>query len=176
MFAATGGYRNDGDAGLMHVGARYYDAQVGRFVTRDTVLSEHPYVYCNHDPVNAVDPSGHTPYWLSEIVKFGTPTTPPQLGFGIFAGWLAIGGLAEYVTSPPSGNVRTDIIGTGGGLVGVVGGVGLIGGATAGGTLVGGAITVGGAIAVGTGVGLIAVGAIAVGVGVYRLGQDWHWW
>jgi RHS repeat-associated protein len=33
MFAATSGYRSDGDAGLMHVGARYYDAQVGRFVS-----------------------------------------------------------------------------------------------------------------------------------------------
>ncbi len=47
------------DAGLKHVGARYYDAQVGRFVIRDTVLSEHPYLYCEHDAVNAVDPSGH---------------------------------------------------------------------------------------------------------------------
>jgi RHS repeat-associated protein len=59
LFAATWGYRNDGDAGLMHVGARYYDAQVGRFLTRDTVLSEHPYLYCEHEPVNSVDPSGH---------------------------------------------------------------------------------------------------------------------
>jgi RHS repeat-associated protein len=39
MFAATSGYRNDGDAGLSHVGARYYDAQVGRFITRDMVLT-----------------------------------------------------------------------------------------------------------------------------------------
>src|SRR5205085_6715441 len=59
MFAATSGYRNDGDAGLMHVGARYYDAQVGRFISRDTELLEHPYLYCDHDPINAVDPSGH---------------------------------------------------------------------------------------------------------------------
>lgn len=59
MFAATSGYRNDGDAGLMHVGARYYDAQVGRFITRDTLLSQHPYLYCEHDPVNLVDPTGH---------------------------------------------------------------------------------------------------------------------
>jgi len=59
MFAATWGYRTDGDAGLMHVGARYYDAQVGRFLTRDTVLSEHPYLYCEHEPVNHLDPSGH---------------------------------------------------------------------------------------------------------------------
>jgi RHS repeat-associated protein len=58
-FAGTSGYRNDGDAGLMHTGARYYDAQVGRFITRDTKLNEHPYLYCEHDPVNWVDPSGH---------------------------------------------------------------------------------------------------------------------
>ena len=40
------------------MGARYYDPQVGRFISRDAVLSEHPYLYCEHEPVNAVDPSG----------------------------------------------------------------------------------------------------------------------
>jgi RHS repeat-associated protein len=63
MYAGDWGYRNDGDAGLMHVGARYYDAQVGRFITRDTVLSEHPYLYCEHEPVGFVDPSGHEGVW-----------------------------------------------------------------------------------------------------------------
>ncbi len=64
MYAGDWGYRNDGDAGLMHVGARYYDAQVGRFITRDTVLSEHPYLYCEHEPVGFVDPSGHgSKFW-----------------------------------------------------------------------------------------------------------------
>jgi RHS repeat-associated protein len=68
MFAATSGYRSDGDAGLTHVGARYYDDQVGRFITRDTDLDEHPYIYCDHDPVNLVDPSGHGPKeWLKWI-------------------------------------------------------------------------------------------------------------
>ncbi len=60
LYGATSGYRTEGDAGLSHVGARYYDAQVGRFITRDTVLSEHFYLYCDHDPVNYTDPSGHT--------------------------------------------------------------------------------------------------------------------
>ena len=63
MYAGDWGYRNDGDAGLLHVGARYYDAQVGRFITRDTVLSEHPYLYCEHDAANALDPSGHYSDW-----------------------------------------------------------------------------------------------------------------
>ena len=59
MFGATSGYRNDGDAGLSHIGARYYDAQVGRFISRDTYLDQKPYLYCEHDPVNHLDPSGH---------------------------------------------------------------------------------------------------------------------
>ncbi|MGQ9881856.1 MAG: RHS repeat-associated core domain-containing protein [Armatimonadota bacterium] len=37
-FAGLWGYRDDGDAGLLHVGARYYDPQVGRFISRDAVL------------------------------------------------------------------------------------------------------------------------------------------
>ena len=70
MYAGDWGYRNDGDAGLMHVGARYYDAQVGRFITRDTVLSEHPYLYCEHEPVGFVDPSGHVRQTLQWYVNF----------------------------------------------------------------------------------------------------------
>ncbi len=57
-FAGAWGYRDDGDAGLLHVGARYYEPQVGRFISRDPVLSEHPYLYCQHEPVNRVDPTG----------------------------------------------------------------------------------------------------------------------
>jgi RHS repeat-associated protein len=58
------GYRQDGDgpAGLepyQKVGARYYDATFGRFLTRDTDLSQSPYAYCNGDPVNLSDPTGH---------------------------------------------------------------------------------------------------------------------
>jgi hypothetical protein len=41
------------------VGARYYDPQVGLFITRDTHLDQKPYLYCEHDPVNCLDPSGH---------------------------------------------------------------------------------------------------------------------
>lgn len=67
-FAGLWGYRDDGDAGLLHVGARYYDPQVGRFISRDAVLSEHPYLYCEHEPVNAVDPSGED--WFDDLTNF----------------------------------------------------------------------------------------------------------
>jgi RHS repeat-associated protein len=43
-FAATSAYRDDGDAGLLHVGARYYDPQVGRFITVDDEIDEYPYL------------------------------------------------------------------------------------------------------------------------------------
>jgi RHS repeat-associated protein len=55
------GYRNDRDGALTYVGARYYDAQVDPFITRDTYLDQKPYLYCEHDPVNSLDPSGHGP-------------------------------------------------------------------------------------------------------------------
>ena len=61
QFGATSGYRSEGDAGLTLVGCRFYDAQVGRFITRDTYLDQAPYTYCNGDPVNCVDPTGHDP-------------------------------------------------------------------------------------------------------------------
>jgi len=32
---------------------------VGRFTTRDTYLNQPTYLYCDHDPVNNLDPSGH---------------------------------------------------------------------------------------------------------------------
>ena len=51
-------YRDDGDAGLLHVGARYYEPAVGRFVSADDDLDEHPYLYCDHDPVNYTDSNG----------------------------------------------------------------------------------------------------------------------
>ena len=61
QFGATSGYRSEGDAGLTLVGCRFYDAQVGRFITRDTHLDQAPYAYCDGDPVNATDPSGNNP-------------------------------------------------------------------------------------------------------------------
>jgi RHS repeat-associated protein len=59
LYGGTVGYRNDGDAGLLHIGARYYDPQVGIFISRDSDLSEHPYKYCDGDPINHDDPDGH---------------------------------------------------------------------------------------------------------------------
>jgi len=64
-FQGSAGYRTDsgdgpaGGSSYTKVGARYYDAEWGRFITRDTDLSQSPYAYCDGDPVNCTDPSGH---------------------------------------------------------------------------------------------------------------------
>ena len=110
MFAATSGYRNDGDAGLMHVGARYYDAQVGRFVTRDTFLDQKPYLYCEHNPVNALDPSGHDPRTEWDIMWGGIGTSiGGRWGWGgaTLGTWLfyKLGDLLW----PIIGNIRWDV-------------------------------------------------------------------
>ena len=113
MFGATSGYRTEGDAGLMKVGARYYDAQVGRFITRDTVLTEHPYLYCDSDPINYVDPSGHwkVPGWVRGAVVgcvvYGLVILAGGILFPVAAGGViggfaigaiggALGGMAGY--------------------------------------------------------------------------------
>ncbi|MCC6729928.1 MAG: hypothetical protein IT208_11385 [Chthonomonadales bacterium] len=89
LYAGAWGYRSDGDAGLMLVGARYYDAHAGRFVTRDTLLGEHPYLYCEHEPVGGVDPSGHDA--LDDLSSF-------------FAGW------GDTLTGGATGVARAGLI------------------------------------------------------------------
>ena len=55
-WGADSGYRMDGDgpAGgespYYKVGSRYYDPDAGRFISRDTDLSQAPYAYCGGDP------------------------------------------------------------------------------------------------------------------------------
>jgi len=99
-FAATSGYRDDGDAGLVHVGARYYDPQVGLFITRDTHLDQKPYLYCEHDPVNAVDPSGHTPALLA-LIGFSGPAAPYVAAFVV----VAVVGIAIYTYANRAGDL-----------------------------------------------------------------------
>lgn len=89
---AKSGYRQDGVAptglssgyAFQKVGDRYYDPALMCFLTRDTELDQLPYTYCGGDPVNRIDPTGHT--WR----QFG--------GFVLFwVGLHVIGGSIVYV-------------------------------------------------------------------------------
>jgi len=69
--------------GLYFYGARYYDPEIGRFITADTIVGEpynpqsfNRYAYCYNNPVNYIDPSGHlgflaTLIWVAVIIAIG---------------------------------------------------------------------------------------------------------
>jgi RHS repeat-associated protein len=91
-FAGDWGYRDDGDAGLPHVGARYYEPAVGRWTSADKWLGDiyrplslNWYLYCENDPVNHVDPSGRV------AVTAGAVVFVPGAGQVIAAGVIAVG-------------------------------------------------------------------------------------
>jgi RHS repeat-associated protein/uncharacterized repeat protein (TIGR01451 family) len=52
------GHQYDGDTGLIYARARYYDPELGRFLSEDPVPSINPYPYVGNEPCNAVDPTG----------------------------------------------------------------------------------------------------------------------
>ena len=124
QYGATSGYRTEGDAGLTLVGCRFYDAQVGRFISRDTDLDQKPYAYCEGDPVNSVDPSGHFLLLLIIVLvavvllcdgcaparpnppgsQGPTPFTPPTDGHGGTSWPGGAGPTPQYPGSPGSGS------------------------------------------------------------------------
>ena len=64
------GREQDEETGLYFYRARYYDATVGRFLSKDSLISEmrvtgNLYNYVDNNPVNLIDPSGHG--WLSDF-------------------------------------------------------------------------------------------------------------
>ena len=52
----------DNETGLHYNLARYYDPNLGRFLTRDPLFEEgggsNFYIYCDGDPINRMDPYG----------------------------------------------------------------------------------------------------------------------
>ena len=66
------GKEYDSSTALSYYGARYYDPELGRFTQADTIVQNpanpqtlNRYSYCNNNPINYVDPSGHG--WFSKI-------------------------------------------------------------------------------------------------------------
>jgi len=72
-FVGAFGVENDGMSGLFHMGARYYDPTIGRFIQRDSVrgfiddpLTLNRYIYCGNNPINYIDPKGYGKLDLDE--------------------------------------------------------------------------------------------------------------
>jgi len=66
------GYYYDVETGLYFLKTRYYDPEIGRFITIDDIEYLDPssinglnlYCYCFNNPILYVDPSGHMPEWV----------------------------------------------------------------------------------------------------------------
>lgn len=73
----------DAETGLYYLRARYYNPQIGRFISEDSYwgedsnpLSLNLYTYCQNDPIQFADPSGH---WIStDPGGFKDPYFPPK--------------------------------------------------------------------------------------------------
>lgn len=70
------GYYYDEETGLYYLMARYYDAEVGRFLTRDSFhgFEDEPqslnlYSYTKNNPVIYVDHDGHNPLLIAAAVQ-----------------------------------------------------------------------------------------------------------
>ena len=68
--------RVDPESDLIFLRARYYDPDIGRFITKDPLgysAGFNAYLYCGNNPVNAVDPLGleaEDPEWLPKVAWF----------------------------------------------------------------------------------------------------------
>ncbi|MBY6801068.1 DNRLRE domain-containing protein [Clostridium botulinum] len=65
------GYRYDSETGLYYLKARYYNPELGRFISVDAVvgktgeiLSHNLFSYCANNPVNAIDEDGNRFEWI----------------------------------------------------------------------------------------------------------------
>ena len=81
------GYYYDSETGFYYLQSRYYDPEIGRFINVDSyastdivgLLSTNMFSYCENDPINRSDHSGHAGYGLMsgwDPIKFHDKKKP----------------------------------------------------------------------------------------------------
>lgn len=152
------GHVNDPETGLVYMQARYYDAEVGRFLSVDPVATDgnsgnhfNRYWYADDNPTKFTDPDGRCANLCTAAVG---------VGVGALVG-LAVEGYSQVKAGKFDG--RSLLVETGKGAV--VGGlIGLTGGAVAAsGMTLGAQAATTGTVAFGVGTGAHTVGEVAKG-------------
>ena len=72
------GYYYDAETGFYYLQSRYYDPEIGRFISVDGRISEvggnilgyNMFAYCMNNPVNMFDLSGNWPKWIKAVAKW----------------------------------------------------------------------------------------------------------
>jgi len=156
-------YYYDTESRMYYLNSRYYHPLLCRFITPDEFenidienkLSYNIYAYCNNNPVNGMDPTGH--FVISSLI------------IGALITGAIVGGIVSGVSGVVSGDRGLTLVGDifGGALVGAALGLATsIGGAVAAGAISGGA-------AVGAFFGTTALSFVAGG-GQSALNQFTH--
>jgi len=130
------GYRYDTETGLLYVGSRYYDPEVGRFINADDtsvlsltqgeLLGANLFAYCNNNPVMNSDPSGYikvkTSWWGLTLSFSGRETEGLlwALVAGSGASWLAAELGAPTIIGGLSFGVLAAILTTVTGIIGLI--------------------------------------------------------
>ena len=87
--------------GLIHMNARLYDPEIGRFISPDTYIQApnqsqnyNRYVYVMNNPLKYTDPSGHFYFILGAIITIATAQSSNKYirAFGMAAGMALMGG------------------------------------------------------------------------------------
>ena len=91
------GYYYDTETGLYYLKTRYYDPEIGRFITiddlsyldPDTINGLNLYAYCGNNPVMNVDPNGKfiISFFAGLIISFAVGFTVSAVSQGIQYGW-----------------------------------------------------------------------------------------
>ncbi len=128
QFCGLWGYRNEHDAGLLHVGARYYEFETGRWVQKDPDTSDildprtlSLYVYVASNPINRIDPSGESWLTLAGIIGGGVVSLvgaglgfviggPIGAGIGGAIGGALGGFFSGYVVSADQGGTEEQAV------------------------------------------------------------------
>ena len=97
-------YYYDSETGLYYLNSRYYDPEVGRFISADgqisgvggDILGYNMFAYCMNNPVNMSDSTGNWPKWLSGVLDVVSGTLQMVAGatIGAAAGWTGVGAVA----------------------------------------------------------------------------------
>ncbi|MFH0732297.1 MAG: RHS repeat-associated core domain-containing protein [Candidatus Omnitrophota bacterium] len=104
----------DCTTGLYYYGARYYDPELGRFTQADTIVPEpgnpqsfNRYSYCDNNPINYTDPTGHKNIfkqagdWFNRTMdKFDRWCYRHNVDIG----YVGTGGSVEFGEGAPSGS------------------------------------------------------------------------
>ena len=127
------GYYYDASIGLYYLNSRYYDPETGRFLNEDlvsyldpeTLGGINPYAYCLNDPVNNIDPSGHSillTFAIGALIGSITAFASSTIAQGVAYGWDNInwgvvgvdtlfGGIGGLISVSPIGAIGQMVIG-----------------------------------------------------------------